>query len=125
MGSNTKPSTLGELKVTGYRVRRLRDEMRHNLLDKIRSGQEIFPGIVGYSQTVIPQLENAIIAGQDVIFLGERGQAKSRIMRQLTNLLDAEVPMIQGCEINDNPFAPIRRCRNILTEKGDTTEITC
>jgi magnesium chelatase subunit I len=124
MGGNTKPANINELKASDYKVRHLRDEMRHNLLAKIKKGQEIFPGIIGYSQTVIPQIENAIIAGQDMIFLGERGQAKSRIMRELTNLLDEEVPVIKGCEINDNPLAPIcRRCRNLVAEIGDAMEI--
>jgi magnesium chelatase subunit I len=125
MNANHKPGTIGELKSTGYRVKSLREEMRHNLLVKIKSGKEIFPGIVGYSQTVIPQIENAIIAGQDIIFLGERGQAKSRIMREMINLLDDEIPIIKGCEINDNPFSPIcKRCRDLVSEKGDNTEIS-
>ena len=125
MNATHKPGTIGELKSSGYRVKSLREEMRHNLLVKIKSGKEIFPGIVGYSQTVIPQIENAIIAGQDIIFLGERGQAKSRIMRDMINLLDDEIPIIQGCEINDNPFSPIcKRCRDLVSEKGDDTEIS-
>lgn len=124
MGGGQKPATLGELRASGYKTRPLRDEMRSNLLSLIRSGREIFPGVIGYSQTVIPQIENAIISGQDILFLGERGQAKSRIMRYLVNLLDEEIPVIQGCEINDNPFAPVcRRCRNLLAEKGEAVEI--
>jgi magnesium chelatase subunit I len=125
MSAAKVPSTIGELKSSGYRIRPLREEMRDNLLTMIESKKEIFPGIVGYSQTVIPQIENALIAGQDVIFLGERGQAKSRLMRQLVNLLDEKVPIIKGCEINDNPFAPIcKRCRDIVNEKGDAAEIS-
>jgi len=90
----------------------------------IESKKEVFPGIIGYSQTVIPQIQNALIAGQDIIFLGETGQAKSRIMRQLVALLDEKIPTIKGCEINDNPYRPIcQRCRNLVKEKGDTTEI--
>jgi magnesium chelatase subunit I len=113
MGVTKEPLTLGELKSSGYRVRPLREEMRDNLLEMIESKKEIFPGIIGYSHTVIPQVENALIAGHDLIFLGERGQAKSRIMRQLINLLDEKIPVIQGCEINDNPFHPIcKRCRD-------------
>jgi len=124
MSVNQEPATLGELKASGYRVRALREEMRDNLLSMIESKKEIFPGIIGYSQTVIPQIENALIAGQDIIFLGERGQAKSRMMRQLINLLDEKVPIIRGCEVNDNPFKPIcRRCRNLIKENGDATEI--
>jgi magnesium chelatase subunit I len=122
---NTKPATIGELRASGYRIRPLREEMRHNLLAMIQSKKEIFPGIIGYSQTVIPQIENALIAGQDIIFLGERGQAKSRIMRQLVNLLDESVPVIKGCEINDNPFHPIcKRCRDLFQANGDATEIS-
>jgi magnesium chelatase subunit I len=125
MGITTKPTIIGELKASGYRIRPLREEMRHNLLAMIQSKKEIFPGIIGYSQTVIPQIENALIAGQDIIFLGERGQAKSRIMRQLVNLLDETIPVIKGCEINDNPFHPIcKRCRDLVQENGDATEIS-
>jgi magnesium chelatase subunit I len=124
MGEGGKAGTIGELRASGYQVKPLREELRDNLLTLIRTGKDIFPGIIGYSQTVIPQIENAIIAGQDVIFLGERGQGKSRIMRQMTNLLDPEVPVIKGCEINDNPFTPIcRRCRDLVSEKGQETEI--
>jgi magnesium chelatase subunit I len=125
MTVNKEPTTIGELKTSGYRVRPLREEMRDNLLNIIESKKEIFPGIVGYSQTVIPQIENAIIAGQDMIFLGERGQAKSRVMRQMVNLMDEKVPVIAGCEINDNPYNPIcKRCRELVRQKGDATEIS-
>lgn len=125
MSAKKEPSVIGELKASGYRVRPLREEMLDNLLAMLGSKKEIFPGIVGYSQTVIPQIENALIAGQDIIFLGERGQAKSRIMRQLVNLLDEKVPVIKGCEINDSPFDPIcKRCRDLVREKGDATEIS-
>jgi magnesium chelatase subunit I len=124
MSVNKEPATLGELKASGYCVRPLREEIRDNLLSMIESKKEVFPGIIGYSQTVIPQIQNALIAGQDIIFLGERGQAKSRIMRQLVGLLDEKIPVIKGCEINDNPYRPIcQRCRNLVKEKGDTTEI--
>ena len=98
--------------------------MRRNLIARIRADQELFPGIIGFEETVIPQLENAILSGQDIIFLGERGQAKSRLIRSLVNLLDDEVPAIAGCEINDNPFDPIcKRCRDRLAEEGDEAEI--
>ena len=87
--------------------------MRRNLIERIRKGEEHFPGIIGFEETVLPHLENAILSGQDVIFLGERGQAKSRLMRSLVNLLDEEIPTIVGCEINDSPYHPIcRRCRH-------------
>ncbi|MFH1031251.1 MAG: magnesium chelatase [Chloroflexota bacterium] len=125
MGKQTKPKTIGELKASWYQPRPVREEMRRNLIAMIKEGKDIFPGIIGYDDSVIPQVENAIISGQDIIFLGERGQAKSRIMRLLTNLLDEEVPVIKGCEINDNPFAPIcRGCRDKVAKDGDNTEIT-
>ena len=106
----TKPATLGQLKESGYRTKPIRDELRDNLMTKLRAGEQVFTGIIGYDDTVIPAVENAILAGHDLIFLGERGQAKSRIMRDLTKLLDAEVPAIAGCEINDDPFDPICSC---------------
>jgi magnesium chelatase subunit I len=125
MVKRRKARTVGELKTSGYRPVSVKEEMRRNLIDMIKKKKEIFPGIIGYDDTVTPQLENAIISGQDVIFLGERGQAKSRIMRALVCLLDEEIPVIKGCEINDNPFAPIcKRCRDTLAEEGDATEIT-
>ena len=94
--------------------------MRKNLIDKIRKGDELFPGVFGYDETVIPHIVNAILAGQDIIFLGERGQAKSRIIRSLVALLDEETPILAGCEIPEDPFAPItRQGRDILAEKGD------
>jgi magnesium chelatase subunit I len=98
--------------------------MRRNLIALMREKKNIFPGIIGYGDTVIPQVENAIISGQDIIFLGERGQAKSRLMRLMVNLLDEVTPVVRGCEINDNPLAPIcRRCRDTVATEGDATEI--
>ena len=124
MVKRRKARTIGELISSGYRPVSVKEEMRRNLIDMIKKKKEIFPGIIGYDDTVTPQLENAIISGQDVIFLGERGQAKSRIMRALVCLLDEEIPVIKGCEINDNPFAPIcKRCRDTLAGEGDATEI--
>ena len=102
-----KQRTLGELRVSGYAARSVKDEMRANLLAKLRSNEKLFPGILGYEETVIPQLVNAILARHNLILLGLRGQAKSRILRQLTELLDEEIPIIAGSEINDNPFAPL------------------
>jgi magnesium chelatase subunit I len=125
MVKRRKARTIGELKSSGYRPVSVKEEMRRNLIGMIKKKKVIFPGIIGYDDTVTPQVENAIISGQDVIFLGERGQAKSRIMRALICLLDEEIPVIKGCEINDNPFAPIcKRCRDKLAEEGDATEIT-
>lgn len=123
-GQTTKAKTIGELKASGYRPVSVREELRRNLIRMIRDKKDIFPGIIGYNDTVIPQVKNAVLSGQDIIFLGERGQAKSRIMRLLVNLLDEEVPVIKGCEVNDSPFAPIcRACRDRVAAEGDGTEI--
>jgi magnesium chelatase subunit I len=119
-----KPRTIGELKASGYKTISVKEELRKNLLLKVKAQQGIFPGIIGYEDTVIPMLENAVISGHDVIFLGERGQAKSRVMRNLVGLMDEEIPAIKGCEINDNPFAPIcKHCRDTVAQYGDSTEI--
>ena len=116
--------TLGELKNAGYRTLPVRAEMRKNLLARLRSGDKLMSGIVGYDETVLPEIENGVLAGHHMIFLGERGQAKSRIIRALADLLDEVVPAIKGCEINDDPYAPIcRQCRRLLAEKGDELEI--
>ena len=112
-----KARTLGELEKQGYEVLSVKEEMRRNLARKIQAGEPIFPGIVGYEETIIPQIENAILSGQDIIFLGERGQAKSRMARALVNLLDEETPVIAGSEINDNPYDPIsQRGRELVAE---------
>ncbi len=125
MTITTRPRTIGELRATGYKVLSVKEEMRKNLIQKIRDGEDLFPGIVGYEETVIPQIENAILSGQDIIFLGERGQAKTRMARSLANLLDDEVPVIAGCEINDSPYEPIcKACREKTAEQGDDVEIS-
>jgi magnesium chelatase subunit I len=122
--ARTRPRTIGELRGSGYEVVSVREELRKNLIDKIRRKEELFPGIVGYDESVIPQLENALLSGQDIIFLGERGQAKSRLIRLLLHLLDEEIPAIAGCEINDNPYDPIcKRCRDWAAKDGDKVEI--
>ncbi len=119
-----KPQTLGELKKADYPVYSVKSELRKNLIEKIRKNEDFFPNIVGYEETVIPQLENAILSGQDVIFLGERGQAKTRMIRSLILLLDEEIPVIAGCEVNDNPFEPIcKRCLEKSRTLGDKMEI--
>jgi magnesium chelatase subunit I len=119
-----KPSTLGELRSSGYKVQTVKQEMRRNLIERMRKGENIFPGILGFEDTVIPQLQNAILSGQDIIFLGERGQAKSRIIRSLVNLLDEEIPIIAGSEVNDDPFNPIsRKAMDLIAELGDETPI--
>ena len=124
MTITTRPRTIGELRASGYTVLSVKEEMRKNLVQKIRNGEDLFPGIVGYEDTVIPQIENAILSGQDIIFLGERGQAKTRMARSLANLLDEEVPVVAGCEINDSPYEPIcQACRNKVAEHGDDVEI--
>jgi len=120
-----KASTLGMLEKGGYQVLSVKEEMRKNLMGKLARKEPLFPGIVGYDQTVIPQIVNAILAGQDVIFLGERGQAKTRIIRSLINFLDEAVPMIEGSEVNDNPFHPISmHGRQLVLERGAETPIT-
>jgi magnesium chelatase subunit I len=125
MTITTRPRTISELRESGYKVLTVKEEMRKNLIQKIRHGDELFPGIVGYEDTVIPQVENAILSGQDIIFLGERGQAKTRMARNLVNLLDDVIPVIAGCEINDNPFEPIcRACRDKVDEFGGQVEIS-
>lgn len=117
--------TLGELRAAGYPIPSVKGEMRNNLIEKIRQGEELFPGIIGYEETVVPQLQNAILSGQDVIFLGERGQAKSRLIRSLVSLLDEEIPVIAGCEINDNPFHPIcKGCKELVRQQGNAVEIS-
>ncbi len=122
--ANDRPTTLGELRASGYQVLPVREEMRRNLIEGLRSGRDLFPGIEGYTDTVIPQIENAILSGQDMILLGERGQAKSRIIRSLTSLLDEWTPTIEGAEIPENPFAPISaQGRAIVEAEGDNTPI--
>ena len=125
MKRKEKPRFIGELRKSGYQVLSVKDEIRRNLLDKIKRGEVIFQGIIGYEDSVISQIVNSLIAGHDIIFLGERGQAKTKIIRSLVNLLDEEIPMIAGCEINDNPYAPIcSRCKRLVSENGDSVEIS-
>jgi magnesium chelatase subunit I len=123
--ANDRPSTLGALKASGIQVLPVREEMRKNLIAKIRSGEEIFPGIVGYEETVTPQLQNAILSGQDIILLGERGQAKSRIIRALTSLLDEWTPVLAGCEIPEDPYHPITSAgKALVADLGDAAPIS-
>ena len=113
-----KPATLGDLRRSRWSEERIasrsvRDEMRENLLHMLERREALFPGIIGYEDTVVPQLVNAILSRHHMVLLGLRGQAKSRILRSLVDLLDDDVPMIAGCEINDNPYAPLcRACRD-------------
>jgi magnesium chelatase subunit I len=120
----TLATTLGELSRSGWKSRSVKDEMRENLVAMLRSGAELFPGIVGYEKTVIPGLVNAILSRHDFILLGLRGQAKTRILRSLTAFLDERLPMIAGTETNDDPFHPAsRRGREIVAARGDETPI--
>jgi magnesium chelatase subunit I len=118
------PRTLNELRAAKYQTHSVKDELRRNLITKLRSGERLFPGIVGYQDTVIPQLVNAILSRHNIILLGLRGQAKSRIIRLLTDLLDERMPIIAGSEVNDDPFQPISAYgRQMLAEHGDDTPI--
>jgi magnesium chelatase subunit I len=122
--SEARPTTVGELRASGYRTRSVRTEMRENLLARLRAGEALFPGIVGYEDTVVPALANAILARHTFILLGLRGQAKSRILRQLAALLDPVLPVLAGSEVNDDPFAPISRFgKLLLEEKGEDAPI--
>jgi len=123
------PRTLGDLRTSElgdefHRTRTIKDEMRVNLIRKLQEKQPVFPGIIGYEETVIPQVINAVLSRHNMILLGLRGQAKSRILRGLSALLDDAIPVIAGCEINDNPFNPIcRRCRDLIEETGERAPI--
>src|SRR5580704_16999021 len=117
-------ATVRELRASGHQLRTVKEEMRENLLAALRTGEDAFPGIIGFGQTVLPQLERAIIAGHDVILLGERGQGKTRLIRTLTLLLDEWTPVVAGCEINDHPYAPVcARFVRLSAEHGDDLPI--
>ena len=124
MNEYDKVKTLGDLRKTGWRSFPVKEEMRLNLIRKMKSGDEIFPGIYGYEKTVIPQLQNAILSRHDVLLLGLRGQAKSKILRMLVNLLDEYMPIVAGSEINDDPYNPVSlQARKLIEEKGDETPV--
>jgi magnesium chelatase subunit I len=124
------PRTLGALRRSPFgnpdrAMRRVKDELRENLLARLRTGGPIFPGVVGYDESVVPQIVNAVLSRHHFILLGLRGQAKSRILRALTTLLDEAIPIVEGSEVNDNPFAPISRFARLrLDEAGEDTPIT-
>src|SRR4051795_1613289 len=125
----TLPATLGELRKSDFseprlRDRRVKDELRDNLMARLRDGKPIFPGVIGFEDTVVPQIVNAVLSRQNFILLGLRGQAKSRILRALTAILDEKMPYIAGCEIRDNPYRPLcRRCRDLIADRGDDVAI--
>lgn len=121
----SRPNTLGALRASGWQSVPVKEELRRNAVVRIAAGQPLFEGVLGYEDTVMPQLENAILAGHDVIFLGERGQAKTRMIRSLTGLLDEWMPIVAGSEINDDPYNPVSsHAKALVADKGDDTPIT-
>ena len=120
-----RPATIGQLRADGWVSKPVKEEIRANAVTRIGAGEPLFERVIGYEQTVLPQLENALLAGHDVIFLGERGQAKTRMIRSLTGLLDEWMPIIAGSEINDDPYAPVsRHARDLVHEHGEDTPVT-
>ena len=120
-----RPATLGELRATGHVHRSVKSEIRENLLARLRAGEDAFPGMVGFEDTVLPELETALLAGHDLVLLGERGQGKTRLMRTLAGLLDEWSPVVEGCEIGDDPHQPsCVRCRRLAAELGDDLPVT-
>ncbi|MGB8651879.1 MAG: sigma 54-interacting transcriptional regulator [Mycobacteriales bacterium] len=116
--------TLGQLHASGHQHRTVKAEVRENLLARLAAGEPTFPGILGYDETVVPEVERALLAGHDVVLLGERGQGKTRLIRTLTGLLDEWTPVIAGCEINDHPYAPACvRCKRLVAAEGDSTPV--
>ena len=111
------PTTLGALRASGWQSIPVKEELRRNAVARIAAGEQLFAGVLGYEDTVMPQLENALLAGHDVIFLGERGQGKTRMIRSLTGLLDEWMPIVEGSEINDDPYNPVSRHAIELVEK--------
>src|SRR6478736_9520061 len=120
-----KIKTVGELKRSGYKPLSVKDEIRKNLIEKIRNKENTFPGIIGYEESVIPDTERALLSRHNVLFLGLRGQAKTRMARQMTQLLDEYVPIIAGSEVNDDPFKPLSKyAKDLIAEHADETPIT-
>jgi magnesium chelatase subunit I len=121
---SSRPATLGQLRESGWQSVPVKEEVRRNAVRKIAAGEPLFDRVLGYEDTVMPQLENALLAGHDIIFLGERGQAKTRIIRSLLNLLDQWLPIVAGSEINDDPYAPVSRyARELVHDHGEDTPI--
>jgi magnesium chelatase subunit I len=122
--STIKIKTLGELKKSGYKPKSVKDEIRQNLICKLQKNEDTFKGIVGYEETVIPDVERALLSRHNILFLGLRGQAKTRMARQMTNLLDEYIPVVEGSEINDDPLNPVSRyAKDLVADKGDATPI--
>src|SRR4051812_38990938 len=120
----SRAATLGQLRESGWESLPVKEEMRRNAIEKVQSGEPLFEGVLGYEDTVLPQLENALLAGHDVIFLGERGQAKTRMIRSLVNLLDEWMPIVAGSEINDDPEQPVSRyARDLVHDHGEDAPI--
>lgn len=121
---SNRPATLGQLRASGWRSVPVKQEIQRNALAKVRAGEPLVDGVMGYEDTVLPQLENAVLAGHDIVFLGERGQAKTRMIRSLTGLLDEWLPIVAGSEILDDPYAPVSKpARDLVAEKGDDAPI--
>jgi magnesium chelatase subunit I len=119
-----RPATIADLRAAGWRSRTVKDELRSNLLDRLATGVDVLPTVVGFEETVLPAIENAILAGHDIVFLGERGQAKTRIARLLVGLLDEWLPVVRGGELNDDPYAPVSPAARVIVERdGDQTAI--
>src|SRR3982751_383701 len=122
--SHPRPATLGQLKETGYRPCSVKDELRRNVIAMLRAGEELFPGIVGYRDSVIPQIVNGILSKHDLLFLGLRGQAKTRILRLLPELLDEWIPVLSGVGIKHDPIVPKTTTgRRTIAEKGDDAKV--
>src|SRR5438552_12876271 len=118
------PDTIAELRAAGYPDRTVKEELRDNLLMRLSRGHTLFSTLVGFEETVLPAMERGILAGHDLILLGERGQAKTRLVRHLVELLDEEAPAIEGCEVSDHPFRPIcARCRALVASDGDAVPV--
>src|SRR6478736_930660 len=121
---SSRPATLGQLRESGWESIPVKEEVRANAVAKIAAGEPVFERVLGYENTVFPQLENALLAGHDIIFLGERGQAKTRMIRSLTELLDEWMPIVAGSEINDDPYAPVsRHALDLVHDRGEDTPI--
>ena len=117
-------TTLGQLKASGYQYKSIKEEVRQNLIKKLKAGDETFPGIVGYEDSVIPETERALLSRHNILFLGLRGQAKTRMARQMTSLLDEWIPVVAGSEINDDPLNPISKyAHDLIAEMGDETPV--